>query len=280
MVLLALLAVTPGCDGSFANAVRILYVEACPRQTGVDASVFDPLRVSVVRGRVVSEDGAPLAGVRITVPRERRYGETRTGADGSFAFVLNGGARARLRFEADGRLVAPRSADAKSNRFLVLDDIALVTRSGTASSLSFGGGGWQVATGDVGKARCAHRVRHARDCLSRQLPRVEGRRCCRIGGSRGGRRRVEGAAPGRVVALVAGAARSLDTNGDGVADSPAELAALGITPEESAKRHASRNATRPSVIDRADHPTRQSPRNGFSWPSCWKAAGPSTTTRR
>jgi len=55
---------------SFADAVRLLYAGACPRQTGVDASVFDPLRVSVVRGRVVSEDGAPLAGVRITVPRD------------------------------------------------------------------------------------------------------------------------------------------------------------------------------------------------------------------
>jgi len=48
VVLLALLAVTPGCDVSFADAVRFLYVEACPRQAGVHASVFDPLRVSVV----------------------------------------------------------------------------------------------------------------------------------------------------------------------------------------------------------------------------------------
>ncbi len=185
VLLVGLLAVTPGCgcgndgrpeslfddtsdpcaappvDGtaavSFAEAVRFLYAGACPRQTGVDASVLDPLRVSVVRGHVVAEDGTPLAGVRITVPRERRYGETRTREDGAFDFVLNGGARSRLRFEADGRLIAQRSADARTNRFLVLDEIALVQKSGTANALSFGGGAWQVATGDVGKDENAER---------------------------------------------------------------------------------------------------------------------------
>ncbi len=333
-ILLALLAIIPGCgcgndgrpeslfddtvdpcaaprvDGtaavSFADAVRFLYAGACPRQTGVDASVFDPLRVSVVRGHVVREDGAPLAGVRITVPRERRYGETRTGADGAFDFVLNGGARARLRFEADGRLVAQRSADARTNRFLVLDEIALVPRSGTASSLSFGGGAWQVATGDVGKDESKERkvrllvppgtkatavkadgtrqpidsgtlriteyTRGARGpaAMPSELPPASGYTYASsfLIDEAGPDARIEFATPviayldnflamkggaavpsgaleegddgwkaqpsGRVVALVGGAAPSLDTNGDGVADSPAELAALGITPEEIA----------------------------------------------
>jgi len=153
-LLLGLLAVLPGCgcgddspnaaatsDGgpdpcappavnavgavSFVDAVRFLYEGACPRETGVDKAVFDDLRVSVVRGRVVSDDGAPLSGVRVSVPREGRYGETRTGVDGGFDFVVNGGSRTRLRFDLDGRLSAHRSADPKTNRFLVLDEIAL-----------------------------------------------------------------------------------------------------------------------------------------------------------
>jgi hypothetical protein len=186
-VLLGLLAVLPGCGCgddspaaaaaadagpdpcapsavnaigavSFGDAVRFLYDGVCPRQTGVDKTVFDDLRVSVVRGRVVGEDGAALPGVRVSVPREGRYGETRTGMDGGFDLVVNGGSRTRLRFELDGHLAAQRSADAKTNRFLVLEEIALVQKSPTATALSFGdGAGWQVATGDVSKDESAER---------------------------------------------------------------------------------------------------------------------------
>ncbi|MBX3193105.1 MAG: hypothetical protein KF819_39335, partial [Labilithrix sp.] len=184
-VLLALLAALPGCgcggDGpreslfddafdpcaappvnaigavSFAESVRFLYEGACPRQTGVDKAVFDDLRVAVVRGRVVDMAGAPLPGVRIRVAREPRYGETRTQDDGRFDFVVNGGARTRLRFELDGHLLAQRSADARANRFLVLDEIALVKASDTATPLAFGSSDWQIATGDLGKDESADR---------------------------------------------------------------------------------------------------------------------------
>ena len=130
---------------SFADSVRFLYDGVCPRQVGVDKAVFDDLRVSVVRGRVIDENGAPLEGVRVRTPREGRYGEARTRSDGGFDYVINGGGRTRLRFELDGHLIAQRNADAKTNRFLVLEDVALVQKSATATPVAFGSGGWQVA---------------------------------------------------------------------------------------------------------------------------------------
>jgi YD repeat-containing protein len=333
VVLLALLAVLPGCgcgddshddaaaDGgdpcapppvnavgavSFGDAVRFLYEGACPRQTGVDKAVFDDLRVSVLRGRVVGEDGAPLAGVRVRAPRETRYGETRTREDGGFDFVVNGGARTRLRFELDGRLVAQRNADPKTNRFLVLEEVALVQKSATTTALSFGAAGWQVATGDVSKDESAERrVRllvppgtkasavkpdgsrqpldsgtlriteftrgaHGPAAMPSELPPASGYTYASsfLFDEAGPDARVEFDSPviaylenflamkpgasvpsgaleegddgwkaqtsGRVVKLVSGAAPSLDANGDDIPDSPGELAAIGVTPEELA----------------------------------------------
>ncbi|MDB5217283.1 MAG: uncharacterized protein JWO86_5210, partial [Myxococcaceae bacterium] len=331
-VLIALLALLPGCGCgddaqhepllanvsdpcapppvsaigavSFAESVKFLYDGACPRQTGVDKTVFDELRVSVVRGHVVDENGAPLPGVRVRVPREGRYGETRTRDDGSFDFVVNGGARTRLRFEIDGRLFAQRNADAKTNRFLVLDEIALVQKSATGTPLGFGGGGWQVATGDLSKDESAERrVRllvppgtkatavkadgtrqpldngtlriteftrgvHGPSAMPSELPPASGYTYASsfLIDEAGPDAKVEFATPviayldnflamktgatvpsgaleegddgwkaqtsGRVVKLVSGASPTLDTNGDDVPDSPAELAALGVTPEE------------------------------------------------
>ena len=331
-VLIALLALLPGCGCgddaqhepllanvsdpcapppvsaagavSFSESVKFLYDGACPRQTGVDKAVFDELRVSVVRGHVVDENGAALPGVRVRVPREARYGETRTRDDGSFDFLVNGGARTRLRFEVDGRLVAQRNADAKTNRFLVLDEIALVQKSATGTPLAFGGGGWQVATGDLSKDESAERrVRllvppgtqatavkadgtrqpldsgtlriteftrgvHGPAAMPSELPPASGytHASSFLIDEAGPDAKVEFATPviayldnflamqagaavpsgaledgddgwkaqtsGRVVKLVGGASPTLDTNGDDVPDSPTELAALGITPEE------------------------------------------------
>lgn len=123
----------PRVDGtagtSFADAVRFLHEGACPRQTGVAKGVFEDSRVSVVRGRVLDEVGQPLANVRIRAPREARYGETRSDGEGRFGYVVLGGGSTRLRFEANGKLLAHRTADPKPNRYMTLDDVTLDRKS-------------------------------------------------------------------------------------------------------------------------------------------------------
>jgi RHS repeat-associated protein len=149
---------------SFADAVRFLYDGPCPRQVGVEKTFIDPVRVSVVRGRVTDESGKGLAGVKVSVPAEPRFGSSTTDAEGRFDFVLNstgtsGAGGARLRFELAGRLRAHRTSGAKPNRFQALPDVALVLPSGKTSPLVFGSADWQVASGDTitdeGKARTA-----------------------------------------------------------------------------------------------------------------------------
>lgn len=81
---------------SFPDAVRFLYDGACPRQLNADKAAFDDARVAVVVGRVVGLDGAPLRDVRVSAPREGRFGETRSREDGRFEYVIHGDARTRI----------------------------------------------------------------------------------------------------------------------------------------------------------------------------------------
>lgn len=105
----------------------------------------------MIRGRVFDEAGAPLAGVRVRALRETRFGETKTNAEGRFDFVVNGAAPARLRFEATGKLLGKRTAAPKANRYLVLEDVTLVSPSGKSNPITFGGSEWQVSSGEVSK---------------------------------------------------------------------------------------------------------------------------------
>ncbi len=142
---------------SFADAVRFLYEGPCPRQTGVQKDFLEPPRVSVVRGRVMDEAGKPLSGVTVRSPREPRFGTTTTNAEGRFDFVLNGAVPTRLRFEVAGKLLAQRTATPKSNRYLVLDDVTLLSPSGKATPLTFGATDWQVASGEPSSDESAAR---------------------------------------------------------------------------------------------------------------------------
>ncbi len=141
----------PGAVARFIDAVRFLYDGPCPRQTGVDAAVFDATRVSVVRGAVIDDAGAPLEGVCVTVPAEPRFGETRTRADGRFEIVVNGGDTVSLRFTRDGRLPSRRRFPLKPNRFLDAGEVALIAPSAKASPVTFGKDTWQIASGETSR---------------------------------------------------------------------------------------------------------------------------------
>jgi RHS repeat-associated protein len=151
----------PPIDGSagisFAQAVRFLTEGTCPRQTGVDQQYLDATRVSVVRGRVLDEAGAPIAKAIVRAPLVPELGETRTDRDGRFSFVVLGAAKTRLRFETPGKLLAHRSSEPRVNRFAVLDDVVLVAPSAKANPVAFGSTDWQVASGEMSSDDSAQR---------------------------------------------------------------------------------------------------------------------------
>ena len=73
-------------------ATRFLYTGSDPIQTGVDPGTIEQTRAAVVRGRVLTSEGEPLAGV--TIPCwTTRSSDKSSRADGMFDLAVNGGAR-------------------------------------------------------------------------------------------------------------------------------------------------------------------------------------------
>jgi hypothetical protein len=84
-------AIDPTVPTNFADATSFLYTGPDPVQTGVEPGTIAVARVAVLRGRVLTTGGAPLSGVRVTVPAHPELGQTHTRADGYYDLAVNGG---------------------------------------------------------------------------------------------------------------------------------------------------------------------------------------------
>jgi hypothetical protein len=88
------------------TASAFLYTGSNPIQSGVVSSTLEVQRVAVLRGKVMTRDGAALPGVQITVLSHPEFGQTLTRADGAFDLAVNGGGQLTLHYTLDGFLAA------------------------------------------------------------------------------------------------------------------------------------------------------------------------------
>ncbi|XP_035680810.1 teneurin-3-like isoform X4 [Branchiostoma floridae] len=83
--------------------------------------------VSVLRGKVLTDDGSPLMGANITVVRNRVYGYTLSRQDGWFDIVVNGGGSLVLRVERSPFLAVQKMVHVPWNDVIVMEDITMTT---------------------------------------------------------------------------------------------------------------------------------------------------------
>lgn len=123
-------SIAPPVDMSVAtdlgSATEFLYTGNNPIQTGVNAGTIDPLRVSVLRGKVQSNSGAPLAAVVITILDQPEFGQTLTRTDGMFDLAVNGGGLLTVNYAKEGYLSAQRQVDAPWQDYAWLPDVMLL----------------------------------------------------------------------------------------------------------------------------------------------------------
>ncbi len=116
-------ALDPEAYPGFVDRVSFLWEGVPAVQTDVADGAIDPARVSVMQGRVLDEEGTPLAGVTLRALHQMGVGKTTTREDGRFDLAFNGGGRTTLTFAIDGRLPAQRSLLTYYNDFYLLDDV-------------------------------------------------------------------------------------------------------------------------------------------------------------
>jgi hypothetical protein len=90
------------------HSTEFLYSGDSPVQIGVEEGTIEPSRAAVIRGSVMTRDGAPLPGVIITIHNHEEYGLTLSRTDGAFDMVVNGGGDLTISYTADGYLPAQR----------------------------------------------------------------------------------------------------------------------------------------------------------------------------
>lgn len=111
---------------SVFDATAFLYSGSGAVQVGVSPGIIDPGRVAVLRGKVLTPDGAPLPGARITVVDHPELGRTQSRADGMFDLAVNGGGCLTIQYAKSGLIPAQRHMTTPWQEFASLPDVVLV----------------------------------------------------------------------------------------------------------------------------------------------------------
>ena len=125
-------SIAPPLDPTVATTViaatEFLYSGLNPIQTGVEPGAIDPKRVTVLRGRVLDREAAPIAGVTISILHHTELGQTLTRVDGYFDLVVNGGGKLVVHFAKDGFLAVQRPVQAPWQDYILLPDGVMISR--------------------------------------------------------------------------------------------------------------------------------------------------------
>src|SRR5262249_8453219 len=141
--------IDPTVASSLKDATNFLYTGANPIQTGVAPGTIDPVRVAVLRGRVLDRNNVPLPGVTITVLNHPEFGQTQSRADGMFDLAVSGGGPLPVNYGKNGFLPAHRTLDAPWQRYLVAPDVVLIALDPQVTAIALGASNTQVARGSV-----------------------------------------------------------------------------------------------------------------------------------
>ncbi|MDB4914048.1 MAG: hypothetical protein JWM95_1692, partial [Gemmatimonadetes bacterium] len=120
---------------TIAASTAFLYTGTNPIQTGVSAGSITPFQASVVRGRMITRDGQPLQGVKVSVHQHPELGQTLSRLDGAYDLVVNGGEQLTLDYTLTGSLPAQRSVVAQRQHWINQDDVALVALDSVVSTI-------------------------------------------------------------------------------------------------------------------------------------------------
>jgi RHS repeat-associated protein len=118
-------------------------------QTGVANGVIEPEQVAVIRGKVMSRDGAPLSGVLVTVLHHPEFGQTLSRVDGAFDLVVNGGGYRTVNLAKDGYLPAQRQVAVPWQDWVWAPDVVLIPLDPTVTAVDLTQPGIQTARGSV-----------------------------------------------------------------------------------------------------------------------------------
>ena len=117
-------------EGTFADATTFLYDPNNPNAVQVKQSdavpiVIDSNRQSVIRGRVLGQDGLPLSQAKITIKDRPQYGQTYSRTDGWYDLAVEGGGGLIVNFTKSGYMPLQRQVQMAWNEYAPMDDVVM-----------------------------------------------------------------------------------------------------------------------------------------------------------
>lgn len=128
----------PSVPTQLATSSAFLYTGTNPVQTGVDAGTISPIRVAVIRGRVLDRQNQPLVGVTLTIKDHPELGQTLSRADGRFDLAVNGGGLLTVNYQKPGHLPVQRQANVPWQDYVLVDDVVMISRDPQVTEVAFG----------------------------------------------------------------------------------------------------------------------------------------------
>lgn len=141
--------VEPGVVTNLYESVQFLYTGENPVQTGVAPGAINPIRISVLRGRVIDREGRPLPGVSVSIQDHPQYGRSTSRSDGWYDIVVNGGDRVLVNLEREGYLPSQRHVTAEWQEFASVPEVVLVQLDPQVTRVDLSADSLQVARGSV-----------------------------------------------------------------------------------------------------------------------------------
>jgi RHS repeat-associated protein len=119
-------------------STEFLYTGPDPIQTGVTPGAIQATRAAVIRGRVLTRDGAPLSGVTVSILSHPEYGTTLSRTDGLFDLAVNGGSQLVVRFDKAGYVPVQRPITPPWQDYAGLPDVVLVPFDTQVTAIDLG----------------------------------------------------------------------------------------------------------------------------------------------
>jgi YD repeat-containing protein len=118
-------------------ATAFLYEGPDSIQTGVAPGTIDPVRVVVLRGRVLDRDSLPVSGATVSIANQQEFGQTLTRADGGYDLALNGGGAPNVRFSKAEYAEVQRRLQLPWQDYVVLDDVFMTALDTAVTVINF-----------------------------------------------------------------------------------------------------------------------------------------------
>ena len=128
----------PNTQLSFAASTSFLYSGSNAVQFGASPSAIAPAQAAVLRGRVLTRSGSPLAGVHVWIPSQPAYGYTYSRANGAYDLAVNGGGLVTVDFQLAGYSPAQRQLPTSRQGFAHVPDVNLAPLDPVATAIMLG----------------------------------------------------------------------------------------------------------------------------------------------